>query len=36
LRLMTISEGWAVGKSELVAMRGRQERVEAHVIELAA
>ncbi len=36
LRLMTIGEGWAVAEGELIAVRGRQERVEAHVIELAA
>jgi class 3 adenylate cyclase len=33
--LMKISEGWTVGEGELIAVRGREERVEVHVIELA-
>jgi class 3 adenylate cyclase len=33
LRLMTVRDDWAVGKGEHIAMRGRQERIEAHVVE---
>ena len=33
LRLIGIIDDWAVGEGELIAVRGRQERVEAHVVE---
>jgi class 3 adenylate cyclase len=36
LRLMTVSEGWTVGKGEPIAVRGRQERVEVYVFESLA
>ena len=33
LRLMTVREDWAVGEGHLIAVRGRQEPIEAHVVE---
>jgi len=33
LRLIGVHDDWAVGEGELIAVRGRQERVEAHVVE---
>jgi class 3 adenylate cyclase len=33
LRLIGVIDHWAVGKGELIIVRGRQERVEAHVVE---
>jgi len=33
LRLIGVIDDWAVGEGELMAVRGRQERVEAHVVE---
>jgi class 3 adenylate cyclase len=33
LRLMTVRDDWTVRAGERIAVRGRQERVEAHVIE---
>jgi hypothetical protein len=33
LRLIGVVDDWAVGEGDLVAVRGRQERVEAHVVE---
>jgi class 3 adenylate cyclase len=33
LQLMGVIDDWAVGEGELIAVRGRQEQVEAHVVE---
>jgi len=33
MRLIGFIDDWAVGEGELIAVRGRQERVEAHVVE---
>jgi hypothetical protein len=33
LQLMGVIDDWAVGDGELIAVRGRQEQVEAHVVE---
>jgi class 3 adenylate cyclase len=33
LRLMTVGDDWIVGKCERIVVRGREERVEAHVVE---
>jgi adenylate cyclase len=33
LRLIGLIDDWAVGEGELIAVRGRQQRVEAHVVE---
>ena len=33
LRLIGAKDDWAVGEGELIAVRGRHERVEAHVVE---
>jgi class 3 adenylate cyclase len=33
LRLIGAKDDWAVGEGELIAVRGRQERVKAHVVE---
>jgi class 3 adenylate cyclase len=32
LRLMTVGDDWIVGQCKRIAVRGRQERVEAHVV----
>ncbi|MGH6798033.1 MAG: adenylate/guanylate cyclase domain-containing protein, partial [Roseiarcus sp.] len=34
LRLMTVRDDWIVEEGERIAVRGRQERIEAHVVEL--
>jgi class 3 adenylate cyclase len=36
LRLMTVGDDRIVGKCERILVRGRQERVEAHVVERPA
>ena len=36
LRLLTVRGEWIVGTCERIAVRGRQERVEAHVVERRA
>ncbi len=33
LRLIGVTDDWSVGEGELIAVRGRHERVEAHVVE---
>jgi hypothetical protein len=30
---MRVGDDWIVGKGERIAVRGREERVEAHVVE---
>ena len=33
MRLIGVVDDWAVGEGELIAVRGRHERVEAHAVE---